>query len=161
MYIFGRGGRPKVNGRVWFRGFGKLTFGRNVVLDAQQCPIELRVTSGARLEIGDDVVISSGTSIEATRSVVLGRGCRVGRYCKILDNHMHLLRGDRLKDPPPVPVQVGDNVVLEDNVILLPGARIGDNVTILARSVVSRVIPPGVVVSGYPARIVGRRGEQS
>ncbi len=150
------GAQPKIHGCVWYRGLGRLSLGRNTVLDARQRPIELYVKSGGRLDIGEDVTIGSGASIEATHSVALGRGCRIGMYCKILDTNWHSLR-QRDQVPRPIPIEVGENVVLEDNVILLPGARIGDNVTVRARSVVSRTIPPNVVVSGYPARIVERR----
>jgi acetyltransferase-like isoleucine patch superfamily enzyme len=157
LRVLGRGARPRINGRVWFRGAGSLVFGKGVVLDGTSCPIELCVEAGARLEIGEGTVISSGSSIEATSAVVLGRGCRIGPYCKILDNHWHPLRGDPFQRPPASPVLVGDGVVLESRVILLPGARIGDHVTVQARSVVSRAFPPDVVVCGHPARIVGRR----
>lgn len=107
------------------------------------------------------MVISSGASLEATGAVVVGDGCRIGAFCKILDNNFHPLRGDRLVQPKPVPVRIGANVVLEDNVILLPGARLGDNVRVQAGSVVSRAIPPDAVVSGFPARVVGRAGPRS
>ncbi|MCW2285936.1 acetyltransferase-like isoleucine patch superfamily enzyme [Rhodoblastus acidophilus] len=156
LFIACFGAQPNIVGRVWFRGLGRLSIGENSMLDARQCPIELYVKAEGRLQIGEDVTIASGSSIEATHSVTLGRGCQIGMYCKILDTNWHSLR-QRDQVPRPVPIEVGENVVLEDHVILLPGARIGDNVTVRAHSVVSRAIPCDVVVSGYPARIVERR----
>lgn len=52
------------------------------------------------------------------------------------------------------PIIVGDNVFIGYGSIILPGTKIGNNVVVGARSVVSGVIPDNVVVAGTPARII-------
>ncbi len=52
------------------------------------------------------------------------------------------------------PINVGDNVFVGMNSILLPGTSIGDNVIVGAGSVVRGKIPDNVVVSGNPAAVV-------
>lgn len=52
------------------------------------------------------------------------------------------------------PIEIGNNVFIGMNSILLPGTRIGDNVIIGAGSVVRGTIPGNVVVSGNPAKVV-------
>lgn len=42
------------------------------------------------------------------------------------------------------------------NAILLPGVEIGENTVVAAGTVVTKSIPPGVVVAGVPAKIIKR-----
>jgi len=50
------------------------------------------------------------------------------------------------------PVSIGDNVWIGENVVVLPGAHIGDGCVIGANSVVTRAIPPRCVAVGAPAK---------
>jgi maltose O-acetyltransferase len=50
------------------------------------------------------------------------------------------------------PVAVGDRVYIGARAVILPGVTIGDDAVVGAGSVVSRDVPPGVVVAGNPAR---------
>ena len=51
-------------------------------------------------------------------------------------------------------VEIGNNVWLGYNVVILPGVYIGDNVTIGANSVVTKSIPSNCVAAGIPAKII-------
>lgn len=53
-------------------------------------------------------------------------------------------------------VELGNNVYLGMNVVVLPDVRIGDNCIITAGSVVNSDIPANSVASGNPAQVVGR-----
>ena len=52
------------------------------------------------------------------------------------------------------PVTIGDNVWIGGSVTILPGVRIGNNVTIGAGSVVTKDIPDNVVAAGNPCRVI-------
>lgn len=52
------------------------------------------------------------------------------------------------------PVTIGDNVWIGGSVTILPGVKIGNNVTIGAGSVVTKDIPDNVVAVGNPCRVV-------
>ena len=52
-------------------------------------------------------------------------------------------------------VNVGNNVMIGMNAIILPGVNIQDNVVIAAGSVVTKSIPSGKIVGGNPAKIIG------
>lgn len=52
------------------------------------------------------------------------------------------------------PVTIGDNVWIGGSVTILPGVRIGSNVTIGAGSVVTKDIPDNVVAVGNPCKAI-------
>jgi acetyltransferase-like isoleucine patch superfamily enzyme len=131
-----------VAGRVWIHGNGQLTLGRGVRLDASRAPIELHAADGAQIVIGDEVLIEGGTSIEARQSIVIGDRARIRAYCKILDNHFHPLRGDRLQLPPSDPVVLGPDVDLGERSIVLPGAWLAPG-AVVGPSKIVRAPPPG------------------
>lgn len=51
-------------------------------------------------------------------------------------------------------IEVGDNVWIGGNVVVLSGAKIGKNTTIGAGSVVTKDIPENVLAVGNPCRVV-------
>lgn len=52
------------------------------------------------------------------------------------------------------PIEVGNNVWIGGNVVVLPGVSIGDNVVIGAGSVVTKDIPSNSVAVGNPCRVI-------
>ena len=52
------------------------------------------------------------------------------------------------------PVNIGNNVWLGGNVVVLPGVTIGDNVVVGAGSVVTKDIPNNVLAAGNPAKVI-------
>ena len=53
------------------------------------------------------------------------------------------------------PIEIGNNVFIGVNSIILPGVKIDNNVVIAAGSVVTKSVPSGVVIGGNPAKIIG------
>lgn len=52
------------------------------------------------------------------------------------------------------PIEVGNNVWIGGNVVVLPGVKVGDNVVIGAGSVVNKNIPSNTVAVGNPCKVV-------
>ncbi len=143
-------------GRLCIRGGGRIRLGARVMLDGRRTPIELHVGSGAELLIDDDVYIEGGTSIEALQRVHIGARSHVGGYCKIIDNHFHPLKGNRLELPESHPVEVAEEVMMGVRSILLPGTHLGAGTVVRSGTVISRRFPPGVELCGAPASIQRR-----
>lgn len=53
------------------------------------------------------------------------------------------------------PIEVGNNVFIGSDCVILPGTKIGDNTIIGAGAVVTKDLPPGKVWGGVPARCIG------
>lgn len=112
--------------------------GDRVHLDGRACAIELHARPGAEIYIGDDVSIEPGVSIEATGVIRIGPRCHLGRFCKLMDNQFHAIRGNRAVRPEAGKLQVGADVELGPHVVLLPGAIVEDGCSIEPGRVVSR-----------------------
>ncbi|GAQ83082.1 Maltose O-acetyltransferase [Klebsormidium nitens] len=53
-----------------------------------------------------------------------------------------------------LPIRIGNNVWIGGSAIINPGVTVGDNSVIGSGSVVTRDVPPNVVVAGNPARVL-------
>jgi acetyltransferase-like isoleucine patch superfamily enzyme len=122
-------------------------------------PTVLRtMAAGASLCIGDDVGIS-GSSICAAKSIVIGDRVRLGSEVIIADTDFHGLsaesRGIASRDhETSQPVEIGSDVFVGARATILKGARIGPKSVIGAGSVVTGLIPGGVVAAGNPCRVI-------
>jgi acetyltransferase-like isoleucine patch superfamily enzyme len=147
------GDSPRVYGRVWVHGGGRVVVGNRVVLDGSRIPIELRAEPGGEIRIGDDVRIDGGASIECSHSISIGNRCQIGPYAKLLDNHFHTLTDrDKHMRPRSEQVVLEEDVRLGERSIVLPGAHLQKGVTLEPRTVISRRVPPGVALAGNPAK---------
>jgi maltose O-acetyltransferase len=52
------------------------------------------------------------------------------------------------------PITIGHNVWIGGHAVINPGVTLGDNVVVAAGAVVTKDVPPNVVVAGVPARII-------
>ncbi len=144
----------RATGLIWIHGPGVVQLGARVVLDASRAPIQLKTfTPESRIILGDDVVVESGTSIEAVLSVEVGARTRLGCFSKLMDNNFHPLTGNRLERPPSAPVLIGEDVEIGVRAILLAGAHVGSGATVRAGTVITRRlrVPERGIAQGLPA----------
>lgn len=122
-------------------------------------PVKLVASSpGAIVEVGDDSRIH-GACLHAVRSIRIGKKCLIaantqifdasGHEVSFVDVHLRLTARDEAR-----PIEVEDNVWIGAHCIILPGITIGTGSVVAAGSIVTKDVPPYVVVAGNPARIV-------
>lgn len=113
--------------------------------------------AGALIEIGANCGLT-GTTIVAAERVTLGDNVQVGANCTIVDTDFHpLTPEERDRDflaGAHCPVIIEDDVFIGMNSLILKGVTIGRRSVIGAGSVVTRDVPPGVIVAGNPAQFV-------
>jgi acetyltransferase-like isoleucine patch superfamily enzyme len=146
------GARVMVLGRVWLHGDGHVEIGDDVVFDGRLCAIELHTGPEGRIVVGAGTHIGGGSSLEAQMSVAIGARCGLGRYCKIMDNNFHPLRGDRHECPASSPVILENDVSIGDRAIILAGSHIGRGARLHAGTVLSKRVAAETDVGGNPAR---------
>ncbi len=113
------------------------------------CLISAQV-EGSVIIIGDNCGFS-GTSVGAFKKIVLGNNVRCGANTVITDSDWHL---DDPRVGEPVEVNIGDNVWLGVNSVVLKGVTIGENTIIGAGSVVTKSIPANVIAAGNPCKVI-------
>ena len=109
---------------------------------------------GAHLLIGFNCGFS-GTVLGAAESIVLGDRVVCGANVTITDTDWHGMRPEERRDgAKSAPVEIGNDVWIGLNALVLKGVRIGRGSVIAAGSVVTRDVPEGVIAAGNPAVVV-------
>lgn len=93
--------------------------------------IYITAFDGTTLKIGDGTLIASNVAIQT------------GNH-QLIDRHKYNLKS----------VVIGKNCWLGFGSVILPGVKLGNNVTVGANAVVTKSFPNNVVIAGCPARIV-------
>lgn len=127
--------------------------------------IDARVEPGAiirdKVSIGKNAVIMMGAVInigaEIGEGAMIDMNAVVGARGKI-GNRVHLGAGavvaGVLEPPSKEPCEIGDDVLIGANSVILEGVKIGKGSVVAAGSVVVEDVPEGVVVAGTPAKII-------
>ena len=145
----------------------KIIIGANTTINSDNFGYHLNMHSpvklladrpGALIEIGEETRIH-GSCVHAYKSVKIGSRCLIAANCQIIDGSGHELSFDDVDarintTSEGYPIDIEDSVWIGANVIVLPGVRIGRGSVVAAGSVVTKSVPPMVVVAGNPAKIV-------
>lgn len=138
--IFAEPGRPVILGAgssVAAEAFlhGPIRVGRNVSLN----PRVVLDGGSAGIEIGDDTRIAAGASLYA------------------FDHGMAEGRSIRSQPVRSRGIRVGRDVWIGANAGITDGVTVGDGAVVGMGAVVTRDVPPGAIVGGVPARVIGWR----
>ena len=113
-----------------------------------------------KIEIGYNVFINRNVYITARANITIGDNVLIGPGV-IINSGMH-----RYKDKTKLirdqgheikPINIGNDVWIGANAVIMPGVFIGDGSVIGAGAIVTRSIPPYAVAVGIPARIIKER----
>lgn len=135
------------------RNQGSLELGNDVKLEAPVQPIYFQVFRGAELTLGNRVAVNDGARFECTKAICIGDRVRIGFGAVLIDNHFHDPYNRDVR-PPGQPIVIENDVWIGSRAVVLPGVRIGQGSIVGAGAIVSKDVPPYVVVAGNPARIV-------
>lgn len=160
---------PYVNSEINYKAFNTsiVQIGRNFKAIStfsfnplcKGLPNNIFVNQNAKLVIGDNFGISSST-IWCHKEILIGNNVNIGVGCIILDSDCHSLnsrfRGTPLdvKNTKSLPINIGNNVFIGMNSIIMKGVSIGNNCVIGAGAVVTKSIPSNSIVAGNPAKII-------
>ena len=114
--------------------------------------------AGAILKIGKNFSMTGG-SIVAARRIAIGDHVTVGANVTIMDTDFHPIEAqDRRMESQDLitsPVTIEDDVFIGMNCLILKCVTPGCGSVVGAGRVVTKDVPPGALVAGNPARIVG------
>ncbi|MDB9526591.1 acyltransferase [Oscillatoria sp. CS-180] len=138
-------------------GDAGLVFGNDVIV-SRNCVVQGKTGSvklGAKVDIGCNVILSSGNGIIVGNSVLIAGNCYIGggRYITDRTDIPMMEQGVYSKGP----VVIEDDVWLGAGATVLDGVRIGRGSVIGAGALVTKDLPEYSVAIGVPAKVVKSR----
>jgi acetyltransferase-like isoleucine patch superfamily enzyme len=108
---------------------------------------------GKNIKIGKNVFINSGCRFQDQGGITIGDGALIGHNV-VLATLNHDINPNKRSTMYPAPIVIGNNVWIGANATVVPGINIGDGAIVAAGAVVTRDVPPKVIVGGVPAKII-------
>lgn len=109
--------------------------------------------------INDGVTIQQNLHLTCAKKVEIGKNTAIAANVTITDiNHGY----ERIDMPPerqPIEVtdvSIGDDCKIYNNVVILPGSKLGKHNIVGANSIVRGTFPEYCVIAGTPAKIIKR-----
>jgi acetyltransferase-like isoleucine patch superfamily enzyme len=114
---------------------------------------------GPAIIIEDHVFIGAGCEFNITKGVRIGSHSLIASGCKFIDHDhgMEINQLMRLQKGLEQEIQIGKNVWIGCNTVLLKGVIINDGAIVAAGAVVTRSIPSNEIWGGVPAKKIGER----
>lgn len=116
----------------------------------------------SQLFIGNGTAINEYNNIRATGGVIrIGKNCQIAQFCSIIARN-HTIETDQYMIDAPLAINknqinIGDDVLVCANVVIVPGVTIGRGAVIGAGSVVTSDVPEYAIYAGVPARLIRYR----
>ena len=109
---------------------------------------KIRVREGARIQIGDNTSLNHGCMIISHEKIIIGKDVQFGPNVLIYDHDHDFRTKNGLKDLKykTSPIEVGNNVWIGANTVLLRGAKIGDNCVIGAGCIIKGEFPDNTII---------------
>jgi acetyltransferase-like isoleucine patch superfamily enzyme len=117
---------------------------------------------GPNILIGKIVFLGRGVEFNIRKRVTIGSRSAIASGCKFID-HDHAIAGTKLDEVPgpEAEIEIGEDVWLGCNVIVLKGVTIGSSAVVGAGSIVTKSIPAGEIWAGVPAHRISSRQEHA
>ena len=148
------------------------------IVIGKRCEIKGQLFSfeGGKILIGNNVFMNYNSFIGSMEAVTIGNDVIIATNVRIFDNNNHptsptqremMSHNDfygelwTWKYAEHKPVVIGDNVWIGEFSAILKGVTIGKGSIVASHSVVTKDVPPYVIVAGNPARVVKRLVEGS
>ena len=119
---------------------------------------------GIGLRVGDRSNIGANCYIGCSGGISIGSDVMISPNVQIFsENHNYGRTSQTIKmqGVTRAPVAIDDDCWIASGSIILAGVRVGAGSVVAAGAVVTSDVPPGSVVAGVPARIIGHRDESA
>ena len=136
----------------------KCAFSQKILGINRSVPWPVHFTSTVLLwkniKLGKNVAPGSSSCcyIQAANGIIFGSNVLIGPNVVIISANHNI--DDYEKHVKSIPIEIGNNVWIGANSVLLPGIKIGNNVVIGAGSLVNHDIPDNCIAVGNPCAVI-------
>lgn len=108
-------------------------------------------------EIGEGTWIGAFCVVDGSGGLRIGRGCDLSAGSQVYTHSTvrRCVSGRAYDRVDRAPTVLGDNVFVGAGAVINMGVTVGDGAVVGAGAVVTRDVPPGAIVAGVPARVIG------
>jgi acetyltransferase-like isoleucine patch superfamily enzyme len=145
--VIGEGVRLGDHTWISMRG-GHLSIGRG-----SEVRRGVTINCSGTLEVGEDVLLSTGTHLHCANSVTIGDWTTIAEYSTVVDSrHIRTGRDQPIRHAISVgEVHIGRNVWIGAKATVAADVHIGDQAIVAGGAVVTRDVPAGHLAAGVPA----------
>lgn len=112
-----------------------------------------------KLELQNGVTVGQNSHITCAETIIIGAGVALTANVTVTDtNHTYSDRNQPIQHAPieTAPVRIGENSIVLNGAVILPGTTIGKHCVVGANSVVKGQFGDNCIIAGAPARVVKR-----
>ena len=112
------------------------------------------------LVVGAGTYIGEFNNIRAAGgNITIGKNCLVSQHVTMVSSNHSINTGSLIKSQKWLSqdIEIGDDVWIGANTVILPGIKIGHGAVIGAGSIVTHDVPEYTIVAGNPAKIIKKR----
>lgn len=115
----------------------------------------VKVWAPWNLTLGSYVAIDDQVNLYSAAPITIGTKVAISREALICTASHDVTRPDR--PLTTAPITICDGVWIGARATVLPGVTIGEGAVVAANAVVTKDVPPWVIVGGNPAKIIKKR----
>lgn len=137
VFIFLKGGKVSFSAKLFIADNATFIFGNGIKILENTI---ISIVENGTLSISDNVIINHSSTIYVADNIYIGKSSRVSHQCSIIDHNYHEENGNNFAKKLKNKINIGENVWIGANALILKGVSIGDNSIIGAGTVVTKNI---------------------
>jgi len=106
------------------------------------------------ISIGDHSRINEGVILNGRAPLIIGKHVHISPFCALNTAGLDISKKLEERNHIFAPITIEDGVWLGTNVLVNSGVTIGKNSVVGSGSVVTKDVPPNVLVAGVPAVVI-------
>lgn len=116
-------------------------------------------TDGENIRVGRNVFINQNCTMYDLGGIEIGDDVMIGPNVNIITSGHPIEPARRRDGVTAAPIVIERNVWIAAGVTIIGGVTVGENSVVAAGSVVTKDVPPNILVGGNPARVIRSIGE--
>ena len=124
---------------------GSITLGDKVAISPT-----FRILNQGEISIGNNSFINPNAIIRIKKRLAIGSDCAISWAVTFMDHDAHQIDGKN----DAAPIEIGNQVWIGANCMILKGVHLGDGCVVAAGSVVTKSFPPKSLIGGVPAKLI-------